>query len=224
MEKTLVLRLAGPMQSWGLRSRYTHRDTWDYPTFSGVIGLLSAALGRQRGSDCADLVELDMTVRVDRPGERVTDFHTAQTSKKDHPELSHRAYLADACFTVALAGDSSLVDRLADALRRPVFQLSLGRRACVPAQPVFLGVHDGDADTALAAFPHEGGSVGTIVRTVTGTDTSVRDLSVVWDIPYARDGRWHYRPRTVAVERAARADTPDSTATADFDPFDIAGA
>lgn len=208
------------MQSWGLRSRYTHRDTWDYPTFSGVIGLLSAALGRQRGSDCTDLVELDMTVRVDRPGERMTDYHTA-TDAAGKTSLSNREYLADACFTVALAGDSALVDRLADALRRPVFQLSLGRRACVPARHVLLGVHDGDADTALAAFPYEGGSVGTLVRTVSGTDTSARDSSVVWDIPYARDGRWHYRPRTVAVERPTHADTVGTT---DFDPFDIAGA
>ena len=220
---TLVLRLAGPMQSWGLRSRYTHRETWDYPTCSGVVGLLSAALGRQRGSDCSDLATLDMIVRVDRPGERMADYHTA-TDAAGKTALSNREYLADACFTVALAGDSVLVDRLADALRRPVFQLSLGRRACVPTQPVLLGVHDGDADTALAAFPYEGDSDGTLVRTVSGTDTGITDSVVVWDIPYARDGRWHYRPRTVAVERSARADTPDSTATADFDPFDIAGA
>jgi len=41
---TLLLRLAGPMQSWGLSSRFTIRDTSLEPSKSGVLGLLCAAL------------------------------------------------------------------------------------------------------------------------------------------------------------------------------------
>ena len=41
----LLVRLAGPMQSWGSQSRFSHRDTEREPTKSGVVGLLSAALG-----------------------------------------------------------------------------------------------------------------------------------------------------------------------------------
>ncbi len=43
---TLLLRLAGPMQSWGVQSRFTIRGTGLEPSKSGVIGLVCAALGR----------------------------------------------------------------------------------------------------------------------------------------------------------------------------------
>ena len=62
--KTLVLRLAGPMQSWGTQSRYTHRDTGDWPTMSGVVGLVSAALGRTRGSDPVSYTHLTLPTKA----------------------------------------------------------------------------------------------------------------------------------------------------------------
>ena len=43
---TLLLRLAGPMQSWGTASKFRERDTGREPSKSGVVGLLAAALGR----------------------------------------------------------------------------------------------------------------------------------------------------------------------------------
>ena len=64
------------MQSWGIQSRYTRRDTGLEPSKSGVIGLLSAALGRPRNSDLSDLASLRMGVRVDRPGTVQSDYHT----------------------------------------------------------------------------------------------------------------------------------------------------
>ena len=44
----LLLRLAGPMQSWGIQSRFSVRDTGLEPSRSGVVGLLCCALGRTR--------------------------------------------------------------------------------------------------------------------------------------------------------------------------------
>ena len=41
----LLLRLAGPMQSWGTQSRFLVRDTGMEPSKSGVIGLLSPLWG-----------------------------------------------------------------------------------------------------------------------------------------------------------------------------------
>ena len=216
--KTLVLRLAGPMQSWGTQSRYMHRDTGDYPTFSGVLGLVSAALGRTRGSDPSDLTALDMAVRVDRAGCRMTDFHTAADAK-GVSQLTHRAYLADARFTVALTGTNVLVDRLARAVQKPTFQLGLGRRACVPAEPVFRGVVVGDADDAFAEIDPD--PAATIVRTVHDGKATTPDTFVVWDIPYTRAGRWHYRPRTVSVEHTDRSGAVPTESPA-LDPFSIA--
>lgn len=213
--KTLVLRLAGPMQSWGTQSRYMHRDTGDYPTFSGVLGLLSAALGRTRGSDPSDLTALTMAVRVDQAGCRMSDFHTAADAK-GVSTLSRREYLSDAKFTVALTGTDVLVDRLARAVAKPVFQLGLGRRACVPAEPVLRGVVTGDADDAFAEIDPD--PQATVVRTVHDGDAATPDTFVVWDIPYTRSGRWHYRPRTVTVEHADRCGDTEYPA---FDPFSI---
>lgn len=73
----LLLRLAGPMQSWGTQSRFGERDTGREPSRSGVTGLLCAALGRVRTEPLDDFAALEMAVRVDREGEVARDFHTA---------------------------------------------------------------------------------------------------------------------------------------------------
>jgi CRISPR system Cascade subunit CasD len=141
---TLLLRLAGPMQSWGVQSRFTVRDTGLEPSKSGVVGLLCAALGRPRPEPVVDLAILTMGVRVDQEGVMARDFHTAMNiltaeGKLKGTEPSNRYYLADARFLVGLAGDDlALLRRLHDALRDPVWPLYLGRKAFVPGEPVWL--------------------------------------------------------------------------------------
>ena len=84
---TLLLRLAGPLQSWGISSRYASRDTGSEPSKSGVIGILAAALGLTRDTDLStvrlpriadpvDLIRLRMGVRVDNEGVPGYDFQT----------------------------------------------------------------------------------------------------------------------------------------------------
>ncbi|MEV8311826.1 type I-E CRISPR-associated protein Cas5/CasD [Streptomyces flavidovirens] len=145
----LTLRLAGPLQAWGASARFTRRTTESAPTKSGVIGMLAAAQGIQRGDDdaLARLAALRFGVRIDQPGTRVRDFQTAHhaVTGKSMP-LSERFYLADAVFVAALEGDRLLLAELHAALRAPVFPSYLGRRSCPPAQPVELTVHD---DAAL---------------------------------------------------------------------------
>ncbi|MFF5566410.1 type I-E CRISPR-associated protein Cas5/CasD [Streptomyces sp. NPDC012623] len=72
----LLVRLAGPLQSWGLAGRFAHRDTHSRPTKSGVIGLCAAALGLDREEPLGELAEVRYGVRADRPGVRVRDYHT----------------------------------------------------------------------------------------------------------------------------------------------------
>lgn len=139
----LLLRLAGPMQSWGVQSRFTVRDTGLEPSKSGVIGLLCAALGRPRHEPVDDLSALKMGVRVDQEGVVASDYHTAQNVLKagggiKDTEVSRRYYLADARFLVGLEGDQSLLSELHTALRDPHWPLYLGRRAFVPSEPVWL--------------------------------------------------------------------------------------
>ncbi|MEV6122290.1 type I-E CRISPR-associated protein Cas5/CasD [Streptomyces sp. NPDC052077] len=72
----LLIRLAGPLQSWGLNGRFAQRDTHSRPTKSGVIGLCAAALGLPREEPLGDLAELLFGVRADHPGTPLRDYHT----------------------------------------------------------------------------------------------------------------------------------------------------
>lgn len=158
----LLMRLAGPMQSWGTRSRFATRDTGAEPSRSGVIGLLCAAMGRPREESLDDLTpaRLRMGVRVDREGRLSRDFHTAlNVARADGsspgPVLSSRYYLADADFLVGLQGPHDLLVKLDESLARPVWTLSLGRRSFVPGKPVRIGVVDGELEQVLASYPWE---------------------------------------------------------------------
>lgn len=151
---TLLLRLQGPLQSWGLQSRFSLRESQLEPTKSGVLGMICAALGFDRGLfDEPDrpvclrrLARLRMGVRVDSQGMLRTDYHTAQGVQKskdgkvdgtDNTVLSKRQYLVDADFVVGLEGDSLEELRACQvALMDPVWPLSLGRKAFPPGSPV----------------------------------------------------------------------------------------
>ena len=55
---TLLLRFAGPMQAWGVDSRFEIRKTNREPTKSGATGLLAAALGLRRDAPLEKLAAL----------------------------------------------------------------------------------------------------------------------------------------------------------------------
>ncbi|WP_370890665.1 type I-E CRISPR-associated protein Cas5/CasD [Janibacter sp. GXQ6167] len=158
---SLSLVLAGPLQSWGTSSRFATRSTSLEPSKSGVLGLLAAAQGRPRTADIQDLVALRFGVRVDQPGSLVRDFQTERRteavrggSKVVSLPLSHRYYLADAVFVVAVEGPANLIGDLAAAIRSPRFPLYLGRRACPPAGPLIPEVHRETLEVVLESFPY----------------------------------------------------------------------
>ncbi|MFD4831889.1 type I-E CRISPR-associated protein Cas5/CasD [Streptomyces uncialis] len=72
----LLVRLAGPLQSWGVASRFALRDTHPRPTKSGVVGLCAAALGLDRDEPLGELAAVLFGVRADRPGTPLRDYHT----------------------------------------------------------------------------------------------------------------------------------------------------
>jgi CRISPR system Cascade subunit CasD len=152
---TLLLRLVGPMQSWGTTSRFDERDSQLEPSKSGVLGLICAALGRDRAEPVDDLARLRMGVRVDREGLIMRDYQTATgvmtaAGKADlhRTVVSPRYYLADAAFLVGLEGDDrSLLDSIQAALCAPVWPLALGRKSFPPGCPVWFP--DGPRDLGL---------------------------------------------------------------------------
>lgn len=146
---TLLLRLAAPLQSWGVASKFDTRDTAREPTKSGVIGLLAAALGRSRTESLDELKELYFGVRIDQPGILLRDYHTAQQKRKGASFVTTRYYLADAVFLVGLEGEAKFLQKLAVALRNPVFPLYLGRRSCPPEGQLVLGLRNLSLQQAL---------------------------------------------------------------------------
>lgn len=112
------------MQAWGTHTYENFRPSNLFPTPSGLLGLLGACLGIDR----RDQVELERlaasvayAVRVDRGALRpeaevpvpraavkLPDFHTVLAARKvdgsanKNPVVSHREYLFDAAFTVAV--------------------------------------------------------------------------------------------------------------------------
>lgn len=70
-----------PMQSWGSRSRFTRRETEAWPTKSGVIGIVAAALGVGRDESLERFDGLRFGVRVDQPGTIMSDYQTARTDE-----------------------------------------------------------------------------------------------------------------------------------------------
>lgn len=167
---TLLLRLSGPMQSWGSQSRFDLRDTSQEPTKSGVIGLCCAALDRDRDQPIDDLAAARFGVRIDQPGTVMVDYQTAggdRTSSgygvavadgsRPRTVVSQRYYLADAVFLAGLESpDLDLITTIHRALQAPRRQLSLGRKSYIPAEPVALsdGLQPGRGlEHALRDYP-----------------------------------------------------------------------
>ncbi len=163
---TLLLRLEGPMQSWGTTSRFDQRDTGKEPSKSGVTGLIAAAIGipRDEWDRLKPLTELRFSVRHDRPGILRRDYQTAGCAEpytiiKANGDLSEdgvtseRYYLVDASFLVGLEGDDhKLLKDVHEALKNPKWVLGLGRKSYLPAEPIYLKDGLKDNKTIKEAF------------------------------------------------------------------------
>lgn len=181
----LLIQLGGtPLQSWGEHSAFTDRDTVAHPTRSGLIGMIAAAFGIPREQAVADstdasqtealftrLTRLRFTIRHDRPGTRLRDFHTVGGGYPAHRTVptakggrrgagqativSRRHYLADAVFTVAVTApdDPDLTARCAQALAAPHWPLHFGRRSCPPGALLLLSTDVPDPVSELLNVP-----------------------------------------------------------------------
>ena len=174
--KHLALYLRAPLQSWGASSKFGDRGTLDAPTRSGLLGLLAAACGVDKNDETRDrewlarAAKLSVAVLAFRRGDRMADYHTVGARyDKDDPwqkrmipttpdgkprgtDLTHRDYLADSGFGAVLSGDDALIDEMATGLADPVWGVWLGRKNCIPTEPILAGVFESEdaARDALA--------------------------------------------------------------------------
>ena len=161
MAELIMLRLEGALQSWGESSAWDNRGTENYPTKSGILGLLACAMGLPRDSEEILRLHQDVClgIRADRQGTAVCDFHTVQgmprvlnaAGKPRGNIVSYRWYLQDASFLVVMQVSDAWRDRIKTALNNPQWCLYLGRKNCVPSRPVWDGIH-GEYETILDAL------------------------------------------------------------------------
>lgn len=162
---TLLMRLAGPLQSWGTRSRFDTRDTEKEPSKSGVLGIVCAAMGIDRAdwNQLEPLTRLRFGVRVDHPGVLKRDFHTAQNvvraDTRGHQEVAvtERYFLSDASFLAGLESkDKDILSRIQASLQDPVWPLYLGRKSFVPSESIYLkdGLLEKSLQNALTDYSY----------------------------------------------------------------------
>lgn len=150
----LLIRLAGPLQSWGASSRFSRRETELRPTKSGVIGMIAAALGVGRQESLDRFRSLRFGIRVDQPGTLLSDYQTARNDKGIMMPVSTRYYLQDAVFLAGLESEETeKLQEFEKALHAPHYQLFLGRRSCPPSGPIETQIVEGDLTAALQSSP-----------------------------------------------------------------------
>lgn len=226
---TLLLKLAGPLQSWGASSRFNQRTTRMEPSKSAVVGMLAAADGRRRSDNIEDLAGLKFGVRSEQEGRIVTDFQTAIDWRNGKVKpLSRRDYLSDACFLVGLEGPREILEALHSTMSQPYFPVYLGRRSCPPVGQIVVGIRDTTLEDTLRCEPWHASlwyrkkhahqvtlAVSCDAPSATASDEVVNDSPVSFCIK-----RREYSLRSV-VHRHVQVENPDGRETARHDPFGL---
>ena len=178
----LVLRLSAPMMSFGAVAIDQVGPTARWPGASMLTGLLGNALGWDWDDRAAHQTlqdRLRFGAMEMRAGDHVTDTQNAQIGKTDRgwttrgapegrtgasydaPHRRRRDYLVDAKYMVVLTLDppdaAPTLDEAAAALDHPARPLFLGRKPCLPAQPLNAGeVRGATVHDALGALDRDG--------------------------------------------------------------------
>jgi CRISPR system Cascade subunit CasD len=180
---TLVLRFDAPLVSFGGPMVDHNGVIQKFPGLSLLTGLIANALGwdRREHERLEGLQgSLRYAARVDRRGEAIVEYQTVDLGAPwMRPELAgwttrgriaerggassegthqrYRHFRADSIHTVVLGvGDDGPVGMrdIAEALREPARPLFIGRKCCLPAEPILVGEMDaGSLLGSLAAAP-----------------------------------------------------------------------
>ena len=208
-----------PMVSFGVDSKFDRRDTLTFPSRSVVTGLVAAAMGIRRDDRArlAELADLDVVsvVFLKSPGRIEEDYHTVGGGyEKTHAKFipakadgkprgtvqTWRYFISGSRSAAVVSGDSALIDRIAAALRDPVWGGWIGRKCCIPASPVFQGVFPSEEDALgkLRALAGCGDSDSMqIFRECALTDP---EAALYPDVPLDFAGR-SFAPRALKEER-----------------------
>jgi CRISPR system Cascade subunit CasD len=175
----LLMRLEAPLLAFGGEAVDARGVIADFPAASMITGLLANALGfrRSEGERLQRLQDrLIFAARLDREGERLTDFQTAQLGRNDlswttrgrpearaggpgtylGPHIRRRDYDADKSVAVALRLDvpseAPTLEDCAAALAEPARPLFVGRKPCLPSVPILVRRELIDAPNLMTAL------------------------------------------------------------------------
>lgn len=232
MHKFLLLWLEAPLQSWGFDSRFGRRSTLDFPTKSGILGLLFSAMGA--GGEQIDLLaefsNLSQTVlsfhheNAKENPFQLRDFHMVGSNyDKEDPwakmhipktsdgknavgggaKLTYRYYLQDATFAVCIEIPSALSEIIAHAVQNPVWEIYLGRKCCAPTDFIYRGVFDTE-DEALSVAIDIANKKGRKenFRVLDGSHPDADEVFTLNDVPLQFGHDKRYRDRQVSLINA----------------------
>lgn len=225
----LVLWLEAPLQSWGVDSKFNRRDTLQFPTKSGVYGLILSALGASgpQRELLARLAPMPLTVYRYGPikGDHTTllaDFHMVGSGYNEKnrwenfmipkkidgskavgagTKLTYRYYLQDAYFGCIIEiQDRDLADRIGQALEKPVYDLYLGRRCCVPSDRIWRGCYNSfqEAKEQLESIATERALRG-MFYVIEGNLPEQGNVLLLNDVPIQFGEHKVYRDRWVTI-------------------------
>lgn len=166
--KWMVLRLSAPMQSWGQIGRKSYKPTAQYPSKSGVAGIIANASNIARNDEISigKIASMEMCIFALSFGTQATDYQTigcGTDRRQDIPLtttasilstkrgkligkqkqiVTYRNYLADADFIVICEGKSDSIDKYSEALKYPFRPLFLGRKSYLPSRPILDSVQE----------------------------------------------------------------------------------
>ncbi|GAC1340111.1 MAG: hypothetical protein NVSMB14_06070 [Isosphaeraceae bacterium] len=152
MSYAVVFRLAGPTATWTVQNYVMNMPTDGWPSRSAALGIVGACMGLPRVGKSMEEISHDLegyAVRIDKPGHRFIDFRVARGWKVtetgneepryvrngDADNVGNREAIADGAWTCAfLARHESIANRVADAMRDPIWHVSLGSKSNLPSE------------------------------------------------------------------------------------------
>jgi len=223
----IALWFEAPLQSWGGDSRFYRRETMDFPTKSGVLGLICCALGK--GGEQKDFLKEFELLSQDCFAFKkesnqcflstMYDFQTVGNgyNAKDEWENLHipkkangedaengsklvvRGYLQDMAFGVIIEVPNHLAELIKEGLINPFWDLYLGRKNCAPTDFIYRGTFEkeNDAENILVDIA-KAKDLGMVFKVVDGENYGEdRDVFTLRDVPLQFGENKKYSTRRV---------------------------
>ena len=155
MPKAIEFMLEGEFQAWGAPSAWDYRAVGE-PTPRSIAGMIGACMGLssldpKTKEKLLELQSLDMDIKTIRRGNVLIDFQTIHTLWPDeHLPTANgdirrgkadgvvvkKEYTVGAAYKVRIEGAEEMIDEIYKAMCFPVWPPYLGRKNCVPYEPI----------------------------------------------------------------------------------------